>query len=165
MARLEIAPMPQLHWLTLERWATREPCWLWSCSPYSKRPHGTGTDRRFQLSRASRNGNLKTWGYFPHRLDHFMWLVAGSRNHKPCVRLCTQDPNGLWTLRLQTCDPIMSWYSAMSCIHLTSQQLFSFGAMIVFLLCNRPAVYIYRFEMRRKIDEKDENRCFFPKNA
>ena len=90
-----------------------------------------------------------------------MWLVAGSRNHKPCVRLCTQDPNGLWTLRLQTCDPIMSWYSAMSCIHLTSQQLFSFGAMIVFLLCNRPAVYIYRFEMRRKIDEKDENRCFF----
>ena len=53
----------------------------------------------------------------------------------------------------------------MSCIHLTSQQLFSFGAMIVFLLCNRPAVYIYRFEMRRKIDEQDENRCFFSKKC
>lgn len=33
------------------------------------------------------------------------------------------DPRDLWS---------MSWYSAMSCIHLTSQQLFSFGAMIVF---------------------------------
>ena len=100
MAWLEIAPMPQLHWLTWRGELQESPAGFGLAHRTRNAHMVRELTVRFQLSRAV--GSISCG-----------WLLDLATT-KPCIGICTQDPNGLWTLRLQTCDPIMSWYSAMS---------------------------------------------------
>lgn len=169
---LKIAAMPQLP--LIHHWST------WR-GELQESPAGFGLAHHTRNAHMVRELPHCAFPTFPGGWIHFMWLVAGSRNHQAMHRVMCARSN--WIVNFETSDLWSNHVliSAMSCIPLTSQQFFSLGAMILFLLCNRPAVqvassgskidtssflyYTDRFEMRKKIDEKNENRCFFPKNA
>lgn len=170
--------MPQLHWST------------WR-GELQESPAGFGLAHRTRNAHMVREltavsnfpgraemGTLKTWGYFPQQVGSISCgFLAGSRNHQALRRvMCARSK---WIVNFETSD---LWSNH---VLIFGHELYSLDVVTAlflrgddrFLLCNRPAVqvassgseidtrsflyYIDRFEMRKQIDEKDENRCFF----